>query len=53
MAEEPEKKRQRCIKKIMWKTIQYQYDVALNTYIETEDGYRSTDMTSVFMKWND
>lgn len=30
-------------------TIQYQYDVALNTYIETEDGYRSTDMTSVFM----
>ena len=29
-------------------TIQYQYDVALNTYIKTEDGYRSTDMSSVF-----
>ncbi len=29
-------------------TIQYQYDVTLNTYIETGDGYRSTDMTSVF-----
>ena len=29
-------------------TIQYQYDVKLNTYIKTEDGYRSTDMTTVF-----
>lgn len=29
-------------------TIQYQYDLALNTYIDTGDGYRSTDMSTVF-----
>ena len=48
MAEEPEKKDSDVLKDHV-ETIQYQYDVALNTYIETEDGYRSTDMTSVFM----
>ncbi len=46
MAEEPEKDSD--VLRDHVETIQYQYDVTLNTYIETEDGYRSTDMTSVF-----
>ena len=48
MAEEPEKKDSDVLKDHV-ETIQYQYDVALNTYIKTEDGYHSTDMTNVFM----
>ena len=47
MVEEPENKDSDVLKDHV-ETIQYQYDVALNTYIETEDGYRSTDMTNVF-----
>ena len=29
-------------------TIQYTYNTVLNTYVKTEDGYRSTDMTQIF-----
>lgn len=48
MAEDGDEKESDVLKDHV-ETIQYQYDVKLNTYIETEDGYRSTDMTSVFM----
>lgn len=47
MAEDGDEKESDVLKDHV-ETIQYQYDVKLNTYIETEDGYRSTDMSSVF-----
>lgn len=47
MAEEPEENNSDVLKNHV-ETIQYQYDVALNTYIKTDDGYRSTDMTKIF-----
>ncbi len=47
MAEDPEENNSDVLKNHV-ETIQYQYDVALNTYIKTDDGYRSTDMTKIF-----